>query len=257
MAGIFLLMIKDNVYRVPIDELKPNPWNPNEQSEWMFKKAMDSIAEHGFLDPVLVRRLPDGALEIVDGEHRWRAASQLGFTEIPVNDLGEIPDDVAKQLTIITNETRGKNNPDKLKSLLEDLRTTKSMEALTRSLPLGKKQINALISGMKRDPFASGSSQRQDAEEGEEQKSSSAELAPIQLSEAGPSSAPRPFIDYNEPFKTVNLKLPEGVASQLKNQIERWNKALFPEEDPKNCSPVMAIEAMVQHLSQIPEEQLP
>lgn len=42
----------------------------------------DSIREHGLLQPVLVRRLPDG-YQLIAGERRWRAARLAGLARIP------------------------------------------------------------------------------------------------------------------------------------------------------------------------------
>lgn len=46
---------------------------------------MKSITKHGIISPLLVEKLPGGFFLIVDGERRYRAATQLGLKEIPVN----------------------------------------------------------------------------------------------------------------------------------------------------------------------------
>lgn len=43
---------------VPINAIRPNPWNPNVMSEFMFEKERASIREFGFIDPILVREQP-------------------------------------------------------------------------------------------------------------------------------------------------------------------------------------------------------
>ena len=43
-----------------------------------------SVIEHGILEPLLVRALPDERYELVAGERRYRAALDAGLTEVPV-----------------------------------------------------------------------------------------------------------------------------------------------------------------------------
>lgn len=107
---------------VGIDEVHPNPWNPNVQSAFMFERERASIREFGFVDPVTVRVVPgEVGYQIVDGEHRWRAAKAEGHLEIAVVSLGTIPDHVAKRLTVVLNETRGEADRLKLGELVSSL----------------------------------------------------------------------------------------------------------------------------------------
>ena len=73
-----------------------------------------------------------------------RAARELGFTEIPIWDLGEIPDHVAKQLTIVLNETRGAPDPGLLGTLLLDLLETEMPADLLEVLPFPEERFTEL-----------------------------------------------------------------------------------------------------------------
>lgn len=106
---------------VAIDHIKPNAWNPNKQNEEIFQKAKESIEKFGFIDPVLVRQVGD-TFEIIDGEHRWRAATALGYTEIVVENMGIVSDGEAKALTILMNNIRGEDDPIKRGELFLDLK---------------------------------------------------------------------------------------------------------------------------------------
>ena len=130
--------------RVPLEELKPNNWNPNRMDDFMFQKELASIAAFGFVDPITVRQLSDGVFEILDGEHRWRAAQQLDMKMVPVWNLGDIPNPVAKQLTIVLNETRGRADEDKLSHLLTDLLNSESSADLMENLPFDPERFRAL-----------------------------------------------------------------------------------------------------------------
>lgn len=107
---------------VKITDVLPNPWNPNEQSEEIFRKEVASIKELGMLGSILVRET-GGIYQILDGEHRWKACKELGYTEIPVESIGEVPDKDAKLLTILLNNLHGKDSLEKRAKILEELET--------------------------------------------------------------------------------------------------------------------------------------
>lgn len=64
--------------------------------------------------------------------------------EVPVWDLGDVPDAVAKQLTIILNETKGSPDPGKLGDLLMDLLETELPADLLEVLPFPEQRFAEL-----------------------------------------------------------------------------------------------------------------
>ena len=66
--------------RVRKELILPNPWNPNRMTTEMYAKALESISEFGMIDPLLCREMGDH-YQIIDGEHRYRAACDLGHVE--------------------------------------------------------------------------------------------------------------------------------------------------------------------------------
>jgi ParB family transcriptional regulator, chromosome partitioning protein len=63
-----------------------------------------SIAKHGVLEPLLVRRREDG-YELVSGERRLHAAMQVGLTELPCIEL-EVDDHSALEIALVENLQR-------------------------------------------------------------------------------------------------------------------------------------------------------
>lgn len=97
--------------RVPIEFVSPNPKNPRRNfAEAELADLAQSIREHGIVQPVLVRRRPDGKFEIIAGERRWRAAQRAGLNEIPVL-VRDVDDRTALELAIIENVQRADLNP--------------------------------------------------------------------------------------------------------------------------------------------------
>lgn len=94
------------VEMVELDKVWLEQGNPNAMGEEDFAQLVENMKRHGFLQPLLVRRADDGHLHLVDGEHRMRAAKELGATQLPavVCDKDE---QVALALRIGMNKLRG------------------------------------------------------------------------------------------------------------------------------------------------------
>jgi ParB family chromosome partitioning protein len=97
--------------KVPIEHVVRNPKNPRKVfSEDELQDLASSIRQHGIVQPVVVRPLPDGRHEIIAGERRWRAAQLAGLVEIPVISR-EVDDRTALELAIVENVQRADLNP--------------------------------------------------------------------------------------------------------------------------------------------------
>ncbi len=94
-----------------IGEIEPNRNQPRHDfDEQALRELADSIAQHGVLQPLLVRPLPDGGYQLVAGERRWRASRMAGITEIPVI-IREMDDAEMMQISMIENLQRENLNP--------------------------------------------------------------------------------------------------------------------------------------------------
>ncbi len=96
---------------LPIEEIIPNRDQPRKQfDDEALADLSASIAQHGVLQPLLVRPMPDGSYQLVAGERRWRASRMAGLTEVPVvvRDMNE---QEAAELALIENLQREDLNP--------------------------------------------------------------------------------------------------------------------------------------------------
>jgi ParB family chromosome partitioning protein len=96
---------------IAVDQVRPS----SEQMRRRFpadsmRDLTDSIRQHGVLQPILVRRIPDG-FELIAGERRWRAAKQAGLERIPAVIRGEAGDDESLLLGLIENLQREDLDP--------------------------------------------------------------------------------------------------------------------------------------------------
>ncbi len=107
---------------MPVGMLTPNPWNTNRITDPANEeKLRESIRRFGAFKPIIARTLRDGTLEILGGEHRWKAAQQLGMTTVPVINLGLLDDKRAKEVGLVDNGRYGSDDTLGLAALLKDL----------------------------------------------------------------------------------------------------------------------------------------
>jgi ParB family chromosome partitioning protein len=68
---------------VPVDQIRPADQQVRKTFDpESLRELADSIRAQGVLQPILVRRVPDG-FELIAGERRWRAAQMVGLEMIP------------------------------------------------------------------------------------------------------------------------------------------------------------------------------
>ena len=74
----------ERVLRVALNEVVPSPLQPRKRfHEENLTELVDSIREHGVIQPLIVR-LVNGKYELIAGERRWRASTQLKLPQVPV-----------------------------------------------------------------------------------------------------------------------------------------------------------------------------
>ena len=73
-----------SVSMLPIESIEANPFNPRTNFE---KEALielsQSIAIHGIIQPLTVRKLGRDKYQLISGERRFRASQMAGLTEVP------------------------------------------------------------------------------------------------------------------------------------------------------------------------------
>lgn len=96
---------------IEIASVRRNPEQPRKifNSEAL-EDLRTSIARHGVLQPITVRRAGKG-YEIVAGERRWRAARAAGLERIPAIVREDMADDVSLELAIVENVQRQDLDP--------------------------------------------------------------------------------------------------------------------------------------------------
>jgi hypothetical protein len=92
---------------VPIEQVHANTWNPKDKDTKQYQDVKASIIENGMRGFIVVREREDligedGLMqyEIIDGEQRFTACSELEFDKVPIYNEGLVADKRAKELTL-------------------------------------------------------------------------------------------------------------------------------------------------------------
>ena len=98
-----------------LSQLQPGKYQPRTRmDEGALYELAESIKAQGIMQPILVRRLKDGAsagqYEIIAGERRFRAARLAGLDSVPVL-VRDVPDESAAAMALIENIQREDLNP--------------------------------------------------------------------------------------------------------------------------------------------------
>jgi len=113
-------------------------------ADFEYGKLLESMKRFGFTDPLTVRP-HGGVFQIIDGEHRLKGASELGMTELPYVNVGEISDEEAMSLGIILNELKGRHDPKLLGQLLDELMTHGKAEDILVGMPFTDEALKGLV----------------------------------------------------------------------------------------------------------------
>lgn len=78
------LFESNRVYFLPVSSIVPNPHQPRTRfSPEGLAELSSSIAQHGVLQPLSVRKLTGGRYELISGERRLRASRMAGLDTVP------------------------------------------------------------------------------------------------------------------------------------------------------------------------------
>jgi len=101
----------EQVTSLPIQKVEPNPLQPRKLfDEEELQVLADSIAQHGIIQPLTVRKAENGFYQIIAGERRWRAARIAGLRNVPVVVI-DADDRTVMELALVENLQRQDLNP--------------------------------------------------------------------------------------------------------------------------------------------------
>jgi ParB family transcriptional regulator, chromosome partitioning protein len=127
--------------QIPIDRIRRNPHQPRVAfDEESLAELATSIAEHGVIQPVVVRPGTDGGYELVAGERRLRAARLAGLTEIPAVMRDSTATELL-ELALVENVQRADLNPIEEASAYRELIDEFGLTHETVARRVGKSRV--------------------------------------------------------------------------------------------------------------------
>lgn len=211
-------------------------------ADWNYKRSDDGTADietklennikrNGVIENILIRELETGFYEVVNGNHRLAVMKRLKIEKVMAYNFGVITLAQAQRIAIETNETKFPVDDVRLAKVLQDITQEFSVDDLVGTINKSRQEVDDLL---KLNNFDWNSLDKGDD--------------PSKLAQNDTETG-------EERWRTIELRLPESVAEQLEQQIDRFKKLLNPTDKLEDISPVQAVEAMVQNLAQIPDDQ--
>jgi ParB family transcriptional regulator, chromosome partitioning protein len=100
----------EEVIQIDVNSLNPNPLQPRGSiTPESLVDLIDSIKEHGILEPLVVAKTPAG-YQIIAGERRWRASKLAGLTHVPAIVRETTPKGML-EMALVENVQRVDLNP--------------------------------------------------------------------------------------------------------------------------------------------------
>lgn len=98
--------------RIPVASIRPNPYQPRREfDETELAELQASLKTSGLLQPISVRSTATGGgYELISGERRLRAATRLGWLDIPAIVRDDVDDRTLLTLALVENLQRANLN---------------------------------------------------------------------------------------------------------------------------------------------------
>ncbi len=127
--------MNQQIIDLEIDALQPNPLQPRGIiTPESLVDLVDSIREHGVLEPLVVAKTPAG-FQVIAGERRWRASKLAGLKIVPVIIKETTPQGML-EMAIVENVQR---------SDLNAIDRAKAFERLMSEFGLGNSEISQRV----------------------------------------------------------------------------------------------------------------
>ncbi|KRN02924.1 Spo0J-like protein [Levilactobacillus senmaizukei DSM 21775 = NBRC 103853] len=98
--------VKQSVVMIPVGQIIPNRFQPRQRfDETAIGELAQTIAEHGLLQPIVLRQYEPDHYEIIAGERRFRAVSSLNWDTVPAI-VETMDDDETASMALIENLQR-------------------------------------------------------------------------------------------------------------------------------------------------------
>ena len=130
---------------LPLEDLREAPWNSNSMDEAMLSRLERSIRRFGLVGVLVVRRLPDGAYEVLGGNQRLGALRRLGWATAPCTVV-VLDDSESRLLSQALNRIAGEDDLGLRAHMIRDVLNRVTREQVLALLPETSESLNPLAS---------------------------------------------------------------------------------------------------------------
>lgn len=97
---------QSNINEIELDKIGANPNQPRTKfDDEALAELSESIKHLGIIQPITLRKLPEGTYQIISGERRFRAAKLAGLKAVPAY-VREVEDDTVLAMALVENVQR-------------------------------------------------------------------------------------------------------------------------------------------------------
>lgn len=145
---------------IPVADLHEHADNPNVQDSFVFSNLLNEIATDGFEEAIAVVKNENLGLEfegytVVAGNHRLKAARELGIEELPCF-VHEWDAETCKIKLVRRNMLKGDLDPKKFTRLVESLDSTHTPEELADMMGFKDEEFERLYQKEAEDVVSNG-----------------------------------------------------------------------------------------------------
>jgi ParB family transcriptional regulator, chromosome partitioning protein len=126
------------IQEIAIEQIEANPFQPRKDFDLTtLQELRDSIALHGIVQPLTVRKLAPSMYQLIAGERRLKAAKMVGFTHIPAY-IRIADDQQMLEMALVENVQRENLNPIEIALSYQRLLTECQIKQDTLGARVGK-----------------------------------------------------------------------------------------------------------------------
>ncbi len=129
------------VQEIAVEQIQANPFQPRKDFDLTtLQELRDSIALHGLVQPLTVRKLAPSMYQLIAGERRLKAAKMAGLTHIPAY-IRTADDQQMLEMALVENVQRENLNPIEIALSYQRLLTECQIKQETLGARVGKNRV--------------------------------------------------------------------------------------------------------------------
>lgn len=139
----------DRWVKMPIEKLVKADWNYKDDDPDKAAKLAANIKRNGQVENLMIRELPTGFYEVLNGNHRLDVFTELEMDTAICFNFGKISLAHAQRLAIELNETRFPSNNLRLGQLIKEMGVGAgaefSLEEMAETMPFTGDELRSLV----------------------------------------------------------------------------------------------------------------